>query len=71
MSNGISYGTALGPFTGADLGEWHRADLLGQAEHDRLVHEVAAHDATPRATAKHAPRRHRRLHVRLPAAHSH
>lgn len=60
------FGTALGPYTGADLADWHLAALADEAEQARLA------KAAPKPTAARrepAAKRHLRWHRH--AAHSH
>lgn len=71
-------GTALGPYTSADLARAHIADLVAEADRDRLLHEATlASDrrAKPavRLSEKPAPRSRRHWHWHWhghgPAAH--
>jgi hypothetical protein len=66
-----SFGTALGPYAGASLAEWHMADLTDEAERARLASEARATGETREAPAARPRRRHRLLHGHVPAADSH
>ena len=60
------FGTALGPYTGADLAEWHMQALTGEAERARLAHAAAKPIAASDARAR---KRHLRRHHRVSHAH--
>jgi hypothetical protein len=58
------FGTAFGPYTGADLAEWHVETLTSEAERARLENAVARPAAAPRArTRKRHVRWHRSSHA--------